>query len=396
MICRDSTLDWAIIGGGIHGAYLTNALIRHRITKRSDLRIVDPNDEPLAEWKRITANVGMEYLRSPKVHHLDLEPFSLKHFIQCDECTENAYITPNDRPSLTLFNAHADRVIKKNGLNKLYRTGYALNIECNTDFVTVTTDRETIRSRNVILAIGLGGKTRWPEWAYNAAKEGAGICHVLDGSFCRDSIPECGEIVVVGGGMSAVQTALSIANENRRVTLLSPHSLRQNNYDSDPGWMGPKYLNRFRRITSWTKRRSVIDQARNNGSITHELKYQLQRCINRGELRILVDETGSCSVLTHELILLNLRGGESIGANHVILATGYDNRCPGGSLVKKFAEEYGLRCSECGSPITDTSLQWCDRIFVSGALAELEVGPASRNIIGARMASEKILSKFVI
>lgn len=31
------------------------------------------------------------------------------------------------------------------------------------------------------------------------------------------------------------------------------------------------------------------------------------------------------------------------------------------------------------------------RLFESGALAELEVGPASGNIIGALMAAEKIL-----
>jgi len=391
MIHRDSILDWAIIGGGIHGAYLANALIRHRVTRKSDLRIIDPNEQPLAEWKRVTANVGMDYLRSPKVHHLDADPLSLKHFARCRECSNDAFISPNDRPSLSLFNEHADNVIKKSGLRDRYLKGFVADIRLENDHAVINTQGDTIRARRVILAIGRSGALNWPGWAGRAAADGAGICHVLEGSFCRDQIPERGEIVVVGGGMSAVQTALSIADENRHVTLLSPHSLRQNNYDSDPGWMGPKYLTRFRKISCYRKRRYLIDEARNSGTITHDLKRELIKSKNRNECSVTIDSVKSCSVLTDDLMLLNLKSGETLAANHIVLATGYENRRPGGDLINGLISNYRLRCSECGFPITDTSLQWHNRLFVSGALAELEVGPASQNIIGARMAAEKIM-----
>ena len=94
MMHSNSILDWAIIGGGIHGTYLANALIRHRITSRSDLRIIDPNDEPLAEWKRVTSNVGMKYLRSPKVHNLDVDPLSLKHYAGATSCKSDDLYFP--------------------------------------------------------------------------------------------------------------------------------------------------------------------------------------------------------------------------------------------------------------------------------------------------------------
>lgn len=391
MMYTDSIMDWAIIGGGIHGTYLANALIRHRITNRSDLRILDPNDEPLAEWKRVTSNVGMKYLRSPKVHNLDVDPLSLKHYFRCNECKSDEFMFPNDRPSIRLFNEHADSVIQKSGLHEICQKSFAIDIDFENDHAVIKTDDDTIRAKHVILAIGRSGSLNWPNWAKSAKEDGAGICHVLDGSFCRDKIPENGKIVVVGGGMSAAQTAISLADRNRHVTLLSPHTLRQNYYDSDPGWMGPKYLNRFRKIPCFQKRRRVIDRARNSGSITQDVKRRLLQYQNKNSCSVCIDTVENCTVLTDDLMLLNLKSGETIAANHIVFATGYLNQRPGGQLLDRLISRYQLNCSECGFPITNSTLKWHDRLFVSGALAELEVGPASGNIIGARMAAEKIL-----
>ncbi|MDR9366663.1 MAG: FAD/NAD(P)-binding protein [Balneolaceae bacterium] len=391
MMHRDSILDWAIIGGGIHGIFLANALIRHRIANRSDLCILDPNDEPLAEWKRVTTNVGMNYLRSPKVHNLDVDPLSLKHYFRCNECTSDEFMFPNDRPSIRLFNEHADSVIQRSGLHDICRKGFAADIHFEKNHAVIHSDDESIRAKQVILAVGRSDSLNWPKWAQAAREEGAGICHVLDGSFCRDEIPENGEIIVVGGGMSAAQIAISLADRDRHVTLLSPHSLRQNNYDSNPGWMGPKYLNRFRKIPCFQKRRRVIDGAKNSGTITQDIKWELIKCQNENRCSVCVDVIKNCAVLTDDLMLLNLKSGENIAANHIVLATGYGNQRPGGQLLEKLISRYQLNCSKCGFPITDSTLQWYDRLYVSGTLAELEVGPASGNIIGARMAAEKIL-----
>ncbi len=75
MTQNDSILDWVMIGGGFHGTHLSNVLIKKRITGKDDLRVIEPHNEALALWKNVKRNVGMEYLRSPKVHHLDLELF---------------------------------------------------------------------------------------------------------------------------------------------------------------------------------------------------------------------------------------------------------------------------------------------------------------------------------
>ena len=60
----------------------------------------------------------------------------------------------------------------------------------------------------------------------------------------------------------------------------------------------------------------------------------------------------------------------------------------------------GTLTDDSGSVLTgvlvDKNLRWGrnGRIFVSGALAELEIGPSSRNIAGARLAAERIVEAF--
>lgn len=72
--------DWIIIGGGIQGCTLAASLIKTGKVSTDKLMIIDPHNEPLSQWKRNTKRIEMKYLRSPFVHHLDLDPFSLQRF----------------------------------------------------------------------------------------------------------------------------------------------------------------------------------------------------------------------------------------------------------------------------------------------------------------------------
>ncbi len=74
----------------------------------------------------------------------------------------------------------------------------------------------------------------------------------------------------------------------------------------------------------------------------------------------------------------------------MVLATGFERTRPG-AWLEPTIERLGLRQSSCGYPVVDRALRWHPRIHVTGALAELELGPAARNIAGARMASERLL-----
>jgi hypothetical protein len=74
----------------------------------------------------------------------------------------------------------------------------------------------------------------------------------------------------------------------------------------------------------------------------------------------------------------------------VILATGFDHSRPGGEWLDRAIAQFALRCHECGYPIVDANLCWHPGLYVAGPLAELQLGPVARNIIGARHAASRL------
>ena len=76
--------------------------------------------------------------------------------------------------------------------------------------------------------------------------------------------------------------------------------------------------------------------------------------------------------------------------DRLLIATGFDNRRPGGDWLDAAVDDLGLRTAACGYPIADKSLAWGSGVFVAGALAELTIGPAALNIAGARFAGRRL------
>ena len=104
---------------------------------------------------------------------------------------------------------------------------------------------------------------------------------------------------------------------------------------------------------------------------------QIYKCVTRGDsLDVYIDEDNKDNMVT---------------VNRILLATGFATQRPGGPMVDALIESASLTCASCGYPILDEHLRWHPRIFVSGPLAELELGPISRNIAGARRAGDRIV-----
>ena len=81
----------------------------------------------------------------------------------------------------------------------------------------------------------------------------------------------------------------------------------------------------------------------------------------------------------------------SVAADRVVLATGFLPQRPGGEVVRAAIEALDLPLAPDGYPVVDDHLRWRPGLFVMGPLAELVVGPASRNLSGARMAAQRIV-----
>ena len=76
--------------------------------------------------------------------------------------------------------------------------------------------------------------------------------------------------------------------------------------------------------------------------------------------------------------------------DHILLATGFEKAVLNAPFLQHLVIEYGAPVAQCGLPHTSTDLEWLPGLFVSGALADLELGPFARNIMGGREAAQRI------
>ncbi|MEM7583972.1 MAG: FAD/NAD(P)-binding protein [Acidobacteriota bacterium] len=388
-----AALDWLIIGGGIHGVHIAARLLGDADVAPDRLRIVDPGDQLLERWRTCAATTGMSHLRSPSAHHLDVDPWSLDRFARgrSHKRKRGLLARPFKRPALTLFNEHCDKVVQAFGLKDLHIQDRAkrCSVDCDGAVVQLSSGRE-IAAQNLVLAIGSGEQPSWPDWA---PRSHARVHHIFEPGF--DGWPPANEplsetVGVIGGGISAGQVALRLMAEGHRVHLVSRHPLRQHQFDSDPGWLGPFRMAGFSREPDFDRRRSLIAEARHRGSVPPDVRRSLSQAIEQGHLHWHQDKVESLEARGDGLVL-GLAAYAELEVERVLLATGFTSSRPGGSMIDALIASASLPCANCGYPIVDSALRWHPRVYVSGPLAELELGPASRNIAGARRAGDRLV-----
>ncbi len=384
-------LEWLIVGGGVHGTHLSLHLTQSLGIPRDKVRVLDPHEQALARWNECTENTGMAFLRSPYVHQIDLHAYSLMKFSKTREGRRcKRFVDPYFRPGTALFRAHVEHVVRTNKLHDLRIKGTANGLSQCTGGIRIETEHGSLESRKVLLAISASDMPKWPAWGKALKAVEAPVDHVFDPTFSRANVPNFSNAVVIGGGITAAQLALSLSERpSGTVTLLTPHAPRIVQFDSDPGWIGPKYLDGYHRETNMDKRRAMIAAARNKGTMPPDVHGPLRRAVASGKVRMKVGFAEEAS-LVDDLISLHLADGETLTADRVILATGFEAKRPGGEWLDKAISELGLSCASCGYPIVDAGLKWHPGIYVTGPLAELSLGPVARNIVGARLASERL------
>lgn len=386
-------LDWLIIGGGIHGVHIAARLLGEANVELEKVRVIDPGERLLERWRCCTETTGMLFLRSPSVHNLDPDPWSLNNLARKQQLSGmTVFAPPYNRPNLQLFNDHCDDVIDEYEIDGIHIRAKATDcsLDCNGATVSLSTGEE-ISSTNIVIAIGSGEQPEWPEWAPENSNR---VHHVFEQDF--DGWPSSKEsVVVVGGGISAGQIALKLVDEGHEVNLVSRHEIRENQFDSDPGWLGPRNMNTFSKVKDLEKRRTMITEARHKGSMSPDVVAAIENQKSRGRLQHHIGEIGKVG-LQNENLTISMKSGDEIKAQRVLLATGFSGYRPGGSFIDQLVESASLPCASCGYPIVNESLCWHNGVYVSGPLAELELGPASRNISGARKAAERIVAEAIL
>jgi cation diffusion facilitator CzcD-associated flavoprotein CzcO len=365
------------------------ACLVHASQDPDDILLIDPAATLLDRWRAQVAAVGMAFLRSPSVHNLDPDPFDLLRFAEAHE-ELGGFRPPYARPAVPLFDAHCQDVIDRHGLRQRHLRAAVALLDPDDQGVDLTlADGRTLRAGQVVLALGQGPRAAWPGWAQDLVQAAPGrVAHVFDPGGGPRTWADWGRVLVVGAGISGAQASLALARQGRQVTLLSRHPLREHQFDSDPEWLGPKGMEGFRRLPSLAARRRAIDAARHRGSVPDDVRRALQGAISGGHVawRLGQVQAGHGEA---DGLRLELRDG-TLRVDGVLLATGFAPGRPGGALVDRLVERHALPVAACGAPVVGPDLRWHSRVFVTGALAELELGPVAKNISGARRAASAI------
>lgn len=384
---------WLIIGGGIHGTYISNYLSTKGFCEADKIAVLDPFSEPLKNWKEQTRNTGMDYLRSPAEHNLDIGNGALFKFANQNRYGKGDFHKTYKRPKLNLFNNHCHDVIKQRNLSSMRLEGSATGIKrSNASGYVISTNNGDIETENLILSLGASDKLSIPTWASKLTQESDSIQHVFSADYREPDLESKEKIAVVGGGITAAQIALKYAKQKPgSVYLISYYELLSRELDFAPCWTTERCLNNFQNETDYTKRREILRSSRNKGSVPPSIMKKLHAQIKKGNIHIIHGTVTGATETSQGCIDIELDNGLKDQFDFVCLATGFSECPPGGNFYKELIEEASVNCAPCGYPITDKYLQIAKGIFVSGALAELEMGPASRNIVGAKLAAEKIV-----
>ncbi len=175
------------------------------------------------------------------------------------------------------------------------------------------------------------------------------------------------------------------------VTLVMRQPIRKTHFDSNPCWNGPKCLTKFHHTHCYVERRRQLQEGRYRGTMPHDVARELQQVVECGRVDLKIAEVTTCTAAPDDRLRLDLDTGEMLHADRVVLATGFDPARPGSPWLDAVIANEELPCAPCGYPIPDQTLAWMPGLYVSGALAELELGATAANIRGARLAAERLL-----
>lgn len=369
-------LDWLIVGGGLHGSHIACRL--STVWPNADVAVLDSAPSALSAWQQRADACGMSFLRSSQAHHLGMRSDALRVFAREHGYDGRHTMGRYRRPSRALFEAHVDTLTQP--AIHIHATAEAIE-SSGANWRVVTADNTHYTARHVVLAPGPAGPAR-PDW-------GTQVPHVFDKTLAQSDggCQPKDHIVVVGGGITAAQYAITRAQSQNAVTLLTRHELRQTAFDSQPCYSGPRCLRPFLRLPM-SQRLQALADARNPGTLPADIYTQLATYLATGAIRWVRGD-----VATLKDYGLRLNDKRDVPADRIVLATGFTPRA--GALIEQTATRLKLPLDEHGYAPIGADLAWAPGLYVTGRPASLQLGPMAGNIRGAQLAARRLAGRAV-
>ncbi|MDA0267523.1 MAG: SidA/IucD/PvdA family monooxygenase [Cyanobacteria bacterium] len=258
-------------------------------------------------------------------------------------------------------------------------------------------DGQGLTAKRVVLAIS-ASTPNLPDWA-----------QTLPLTYPRDRLLHARQIdlrglrlagehvLIVGSGLTSGHLALGAITRGATVMMMARRTFYEKLFDAEPGWLGPKYLNGFYAEPDWQTRWQIIQSARNGGSLTPAIFSKLRRLEREGklsfyewcEIHSAAWQGDVWKVTCHQPSAHNCIANRPI--DRIWLATGSTLDVNHWSLLSDIRGTHPLPLVH-GLPVLDADLRWAGcNLFIMGGAAALQLGPAARNLFGAKLASERIV-----
>lgn len=371
-------IRWAIVGAGPHGLTVAAHLVRAGVATPDELTVIDPAGRWLAAWRRAFQQFGIDRLRSPVVHHPDPEPYALVEYARAsgrgDEL-HGRYQTPNTR----LFDDFCDDVVERTGLSDRVTAGVVTEVTADGSVTWTHAGRggdraaTTLRADHVVLA-------HQPRRAIVPRElHDRPATHAADTDL--DAVGPHDHVVVIGGGLTAGHLACGAAERGATVTLVTRRGIEQREFDTDPGWLGPREMRGFLATRSFRERRDLAIAARGGGTMPAWMHRRLVELERNGSISRSCEPAGV--PLDEHLARV------APGATHTWCATGWEMATSDDPLVAPLARStrtvgellvLGERLDVPGTAV-----------HVIGRPAMLHLGPTAGNLAGARRAAAALI-----
>ena len=387
------SIDTVVIGAGPHALTLVAHLLAKRSKCHDRIRLIDPSGSWMDQWKRQFAAYEIPHLRSPASHHPVPHYFALRGFA---ERRSEEFHLPYDLPGTQLFQDFCHDAVRQLNVEDHVISGEVTEMRVVPDgFELQLSDEREIRAKRVVYAGG-GGRPNLPSWVENVQSNYPGdrLKHASQVNLAQENVRSGERILIVGSGLTSGHLAIGVAVRGATAMLMARRNYYEKPFDAEPGWLNPKYLKAFWAEKSWEARAKIVRSARNGGSLTPAVLTKLRKL--KAEYKVEFHENCQVkSVTWNDEWTVECEDGQVLWCDRIWVATGSQLDIQQLPLFSNVLKQCPIEVVS-GLPVLNENLRWngCE-LYLMGGFAGLQVGPTARNLSGARMASERIVSGLV-
>lgn len=386
-------LELAVVGAGPQALTILSYLAEYQPDTLQRTVVFDDSDW-LTSWHGQFARFRIPMLRSACVHHPHPHAYGLIRFAR-ERDRIGELCGAIGRPSTALFADYCAHLLGELGLQSLRRGERVADIIPGAGGgARVVTGSGSWVAARVVLATN-PVRPSIPPWLGDAKARYRGEPGLEHSRDWGGPSPEPGNVVVVGGGLTAAQVVMAHVESGDHVTWLTRAPIRERDLDVEPRWLGP-HLRHFHDTFDGHARVSMARRARGGGTVPPDERRHMGRLIADGavtHLQVAVDHVRRGDNLWH--VAVRHQGTvRTITGSRVVCATGSHTHVRMEPLLRRCRSERPAR-RVTGMPVLAADLSWPGtQVHVMGPLAMAAVGPASRTVIGARIAAERMVESW--